>query len=165
MDHFHDLQRALETLSTKGAFLTVADAEGRVNPMTISWGYVGFSWGKPYFVTLVRRSRYTHELLESAKSFTVSIPYRDDLAKALAVCGSTSGRDADKAAAAGIRFVPGKAVDSPLVEGCGMYYECKIGYVDTIHTGKLPPELQKNHYPTGDDHDLYYGEIVAAYNG
>lgn len=158
MEFYEDLARAMQNLSTTGAFLTVRDNSGRVNTMTISWGYVGFSWNKPHFLTLVRPQRFTHELIENADSFTISIPYDGKLKDALAVCGTKSGRDTDKAALAGIRFVDAQKVDSPVVDGCDMYYECKITYTDALEVEKLA--LGASAHYNGDRHDLYFGEIV-----
>ena len=89
----------------KGAFLTVSHG-GRDNTMTIGWGSLGVIWGKPVFSVLVRPSRYTYGLLEASGEFTVSVPLTD-MAKALGVCGSKSGRDLDKFAAAGLQKLPG----------------------------------------------------------
>ncbi|NMB08592.1 MAG: flavin reductase family protein, partial [Tissierellia bacterium] len=96
MDYTLNLVEALKSLEERGAFLTVKDNENRVNTMTIGWGNIGYEWGRPVFIVLVRESRYTHELLENAKDFTVSIPLDNKMNKALGYCGSKSGRDYDK---------------------------------------------------------------------
>lgn len=164
MKFYEELDKALEHLSSGGAFLTVRSADGKANTMTISWGYVGFSWGKPHFITMVRPQRYTHDLLESADSYTISIPCGEGMKQALAICGTKSGRDVDKEALAGIRFQPGRQVASPVVAGCDIYYECKISYIDPLETGKLAAVFGEACYK-GDRHDFYYGEIVTAYRG
>lgn len=162
MKFYEDMENALKNLTERGAFLTVKDRDGRVNTMTISWGYIGLSWAKPHFITLVRPQRFTHDLIENADSFTISIPYDGKLKEALAVCGSKSGRDIDKEAETGISFVPGQAVDSPVVGGCDIYYECKISYSDPLEVDKLADELSGRNY-NGDRHDFYYGEIVSVH--
>ena len=53
MNFYENLEDAMKNLTTRGAFLTVKNNQG-VNTMTISWGYIGFSWNKPYFVAMVR---------------------------------------------------------------------------------------------------------------
>jgi flavin reductase (DIM6/NTAB) family NADH-FMN oxidoreductase RutF len=142
-----------------GGFLTVRDAGGRVNTMTISWGFAGVIWSKPHFVTVVRPSRYTYELLKTADSFTVSVPF-GGLKDELRVCGAESGRDVDKSKI--VEFAPSKSVDSPIVAGCDFYYECIINYRDGLHGGKMPPAIDKAHY-NGDWHDFFIGEIVEVY--
>ncbi len=161
MKFYENLDVAMENLTKRGAFLTVKGEQG-VNTMTISWGYVGFSWNKPFFVAMVRPQRYTYEFIESGDSYTISIPFSDEMKSALAICGTKSGRDIDKEKEANIEFVPSKSVSSPIVDNCDMYYECKITYVDRINKENFPKELMKN-YPIDDFHYLYYGEIAEAY--
>lgn len=162
MKFYEDLEKAMENLTKRGAFLTVKGNDGTVNTMTISWGYIGFSWNKPCFVTLVRPQRYTHDILADAESYTISIPYGAEMAKALGICGSKSGRDIDKEKAAGITFIPAQQVAAPIVDQCDIYYECKLIYKDKLEVDRLPGELAEKSYQ-GDYHDLYYGEIVAVY--
>jgi len=67
---------------SKGAFLTVASDE-RINTMTIGWGSLGHLWGKPIFMIMVRKSRYTYQLIEKSNEFTVTLPEDNDLKKEL----------------------------------------------------------------------------------
>ena len=73
MDFNEKLNLSMEYLHKQGAFLT-AKVDDKVNTMTISWGSVGFMWGKPVFMALIRPQRYTNEFIEKSNSFTVSIP-------------------------------------------------------------------------------------------
>lgn len=161
MNCFDNLDLAMKNLIKRGAFLTAKGDLG-VNTMTIAWGYIGFSWNKPYFVAMVRPQRYTYEVLKSAEDFTVSIPYSDNMKNALTICGTKSGRDINKEKEANISFISSNIVSSPVVKDCNMYYECKITYIDKIDKDKFPNELKKN-YPLDDYHFLYYGEIVDCY--
>ena len=159
--NFHEKAgKALEILS-KGAFLTTA-ADGQTNTMTIAWGSIGFMWNKPVFTVLVRPSRHTFQLIERSAEFTVSIPL-GDMQQALTLCGTKSGRDMDKIAAAGLTLSPGKEVATPVIGGCGLYYECKVLYKQTMTPVELAPETNKQCYANGDYHTFYFGEIVAAY--
>jgi flavin reductase (DIM6/NTAB) family NADH-FMN oxidoreductase RutF len=153
------MDQGMRELSAHGAFLTAKSAVG-VNTMTISWGFVGFVWAKPHFITVVRPQRYTKEILDGgADSFTVSIPFGEALKEELTVCGTKSGRDIDKSTI--VRFVPAKAVDSPVVEGCGLYYECKINQVQPLDGALMPPEVAK--FYDGDYHIMYFGELAECY--
>ena len=154
------LTQALAILP-KGAFLTTA-ADGKVNTMTIGWGSIGTVWQKPCFMVMVRQSRYTHELIEKGTEFTVSIPV-NEMKKALGLCGTKSGRDMDKISAAGLTLLPGKVVGVPVIKGCGLHFECKIVYKQTMEQNLLEANNDKAWYANGDYHTLYYGEIVAAY--
>ena len=50
-DYASDICNAMK----KGILLTTA-ADGKVNTMTIGWGFIGVEWGKPIFVALVVRA-------------------------------------------------------------------------------------------------------------
>ena len=153
-----NLGTALQHLSTKGAFLTVSDGE-TTNTMTIAWGYIGFMWGKPCFMTMVRPQRYTFDVLKKADTFTVSVPF-GTLLQELEICGTKSGRDIDKSKV--VSFLPSKTVKSPVVAGCDAYFECRIIYKDALK-GELMPEDVKSKMYIDDFHHLYYGEIVESY--
>jgi flavin reductase (DIM6/NTAB) family NADH-FMN oxidoreductase RutF len=146
---------------TRGAFLTTA-WEGRVNTMTIGWGQLGFIWSRPIFTVLVRPTRFSFGLLEQSREFTVSLP-DGDMEEELAVCGSTSGRDGDKFAAAGLTAMPSQVIATPVVGGCALYYECRVLYQHTLAPLALDPSVASM-YTSNDHHTVYHGEIVAAYH-
>lgn len=162
MDFNKNLDKAMEYLHKQGAFLTSKNEE-KINTMTISWGSVGFMWGKPVFMALVRPQRYTNTFIESSKKFTVSIPFSKDLKKALGICGSKSGRDIDKEKEAGITFISGLNKDMAVIDKCNVYYECNVLYSNKLKTEELSEDIRKNFYGSGDTHILYFGEIVNCY--
>ena len=145
----------------KGAFLTVSHG-GRDNTMTIGWGSLGVIWGKPVFSVLVRPSRFTYGLLEASGEFTVSVPLAD-MAKALGVCGSKSGRDLDKFAAAGLQKLPGIKLATPVIGGAGLHYECKVVFKQPMNPALLDAGINAASYPSGDHHTSYYGLIEACW--
>lgn len=156
------LKELLEQLP-KGAFLTVKDDQDRVNTMTIGWGSIGFMWQKPVFIVMIRPSRYTYQLIEHAKEFTVSIPVNKDLKKALALCGTKSGRDIDKIKESNLTLEPGKIVHTPIIGECDLHYECKLVYRQVMEPALVDPGIKKLAYPQNDYHVMFYGEIVACY--
>jgi len=155
----HNMERGMRELSSTGAFLTVSGGD-TTNTMTISWGFIGFMWNKPHFITVVRPQRYTKQVLDSnADSFTISVPFDGKLKEALGICGTQSGRDIDKSKI--VNFVPALTVKSPVVEGCDLYYECKINTAQPLDGALLPAHIQK--FYEDDFHCLYMGEIVECY--
>lgn len=152
--------QVLQTLP-RGAFLTVSNA-GRDNTMTIGWGNIGVIWGKPIFTVLVRPSRFTFGLLEASGEFTVSVPL-NDMSKALAICGSSSGREIDKFAAAGLKKLAGTKIATPVIAGAGLHYECKVVFKQPMNPLLLAKELGDVCYPNGDHHTIYYGLILASW--
>ncbi|SFB00492.1 flavin reductase family protein [Clostridium frigidicarnis] len=162
MEFYNNLGMAMENLIKRGAFLTCKTGE-KINTMTISWGYVGFSWRKPYFVAMVRPERYTNKFMNEGEDFTISIPYSDDMKNALMICGTKSGRNIDKEKEANIEFISSKSVKSPIINNCNMYYECKVSYVDPLKSDNLPKDIKEKFYNGDGDHIMYYGEIVNSY--
>ena len=145
----------------KGVFLTT-QYKGKTNTMTIGWGSIGVIWRKPVFTVLVRHSRYTHELLEKSREFTVSIPF-GTMNSELSLCGTKSGRDTDKIAAAGLTAIPGKKLNTPVIKGCKLHYECKVVATQELPAETLTAEINAGCYPDGDYHTMYIGEITASY--
>lgn len=161
---FQELSQDYLNQLVKGAFLTVKH-EGKVNTMTIGWGTIGYIWNRPIMMVPVRFSRYTHTLIHEAQSFTVSVPITKDLKKALALCGTKSGRDMDKINASGLTLAPpqSEAIETPVIAECELHIECKIVYKQAMDLSLLDEQAVKSQYANGDEHVLYYGEILAAY--
>lgn len=146
----------------KGAFLTVKHGD-RVNTMTIAWGSIAHMWYKPVFMVMVRYSRFTYELIDKAGSFTVSFPLHGQLKDALAVCGTKSGRDIDKIKECGLTLKEGQMVDTPIIDDCDLHIECKIIYKEPLKLETLSSEIKDKYYSQGNQHVLYYGEILKVY--
>lgn len=155
------VQEALRVLP-QGAFLTV-EADGEVNTMTIGWGNIGYIWGKPSLMVMVRHSRYTYQLLEKADNFTVSFPLNGQLQEELNFCGTKSGCDYDKFASCELETIPGQQVETPLIAGCDLHYECRVKFKQIMDEDNLAPHIDEQLYPQDDYHTLYYGEIVACH--
>lgn len=159
MDFTLNLEKVMSKL-IKGAFLTVKSGK-KVNTMTIGWGYIGIMWQKPFFIAMVRPQRYTNELLSKSDNFTVSVPLTNELNKELGICGTKSGRDIAKNEI--VNFIDSKSVESPIVEGNSMHYECRIKYVQKTNGKDFPKDIRDKMYPEEDYHFLYFGEIIEAY--
>ncbi|MEW9096173.1 MAG: flavin reductase family protein [Clostridiaceae bacterium] len=154
--------KAMEVIRDKGAFLTVKDKE-KVNTMTIGWANIGYQWRKPILTVLVRKSRYSYELIENTEEFTVSMPLNVDLKKELTICGTKSGRDIDKFKECNLILKEGKETTTPIIGNCDMHFECKIVYKQEMEPSLLCNEIKYRSYKNGDYHVLYYGEILDWY--
>jgi len=157
------LRRALD--DDKGVFLVVPAEGGPANPMTVSWGQIGFVWSRPIFTVFVRRSRYTYGCLRAADSFTINVPGDGELVEALSVCGTKSGRVLDKLAACSLHARPGVRVAAAYLTDCALHYECRIVARKQLI---LPDDIAsadvlKEHYAKDDPHLLVLGEIVGTY--
>ncbi len=151
----------------KGAFLTVGGES--CNPMTIGWAQFGVIWGKPMVTVLVRKSRYTFELLENTDVFSISVPALNDMQSALSYCGSHSGRDGDKLAATGLVRLPARFGGADGVAACKAHFECRIVYRQDMDLAALDETSRARYYgsnqalPNGDPHRILIGELLGAY--
>lgn len=159
---FQELSEDLLTQLVKGAFLTVKSFD-KVNTMTIGWGTLGYIWNKPVFMVPVRYTRHTYSMIDRVESFSVSVPVDQDLKKALAFCGTKSGRDMDKIKECGLTLAESQIIDTPIIADCALHLECKIVYKQAMEPGTLSRDIRTSSYPNNDFHVLYYGEIVKAY--
>lgn len=159
-EHFKELCEALEGA---GAFLVVEDAKGRVNAMTIGWAQLGVIWGEPLLSVLVRPSRHTFALLETATHFSVCVPPRGELKKELAFCGTKSGREYDKLRACGLAIKDGTAKGLKYIDGCALVYQCELYGRAPLARGSLAPAALKKYYePAETPHTLYFGKVLKA---
>ena len=169
MNWKHELEHigpALEQLAHKGgAFLTVGQGD-KLNTMTIGWGAVGYFWNKPFFIAAVRICRYTHEFLMEKPEFTVSFPLNEDFKKALAFCGTRSGKDLNKFEQASLEILPGHTVATPVIKGAFLQVECISRFQQEVMEDDLSPEIRQRFYAEGireQRHILYFGEITDLY--
>lgn len=142
-----------------GAFLSVPGD----NTMTIGWGSIGYYWGKPILIAVVRPSRYTYGLIEKAGQFSVSVPLDGALKKALGLAGALSGRDGDKFERCGLTRAPGRFIDGPVVAQCQLHLECKVLLRQDMTPDMMAPQVIQSAYPQGDLHRMYFGEILGCY--
>lgn len=156
---------ALEQIP-KGAFLV---GEGSDNPITIGWATFGFIWGRPVIEVLVRKSRYTHQFMESGATFTISVPKQGTFVSELALCGTKSGRDIDKIAAAKLTTKPARVGGASAIAGCESYFECRVLYRQDMALERMDDATRERCYGAnqvgtdGDPHTMYFGEVIAAY--
>jgi flavin reductase (DIM6/NTAB) family NADH-FMN oxidoreductase RutF len=162
VDYRKVLEETVRMLGDMGLLLAAQDAKGKPNAMAIGWATPGIIWGKPIFVVYVRPSRYTYKLIEQTNAFTVCVPDAQ-LKKAVAFCGSVSGRDHDKFAEMKLTAVPAKHVPAPLIEECPISFECAVVHKNDVVPKALTEEIRSGAYPGGDFHRCYFGEILACY--
>ena len=140
--------------------LVTAGTRESYNTMTASWGGLGVLWNRNVCFCFVRPTRYTYTFMEDAERFTLSI-FGEQSRKALNYCGSHSGKDVDKAKAAGITPA---ATDSGAVyfAEARLVLECeKIYFQDILPRNFLAEGIAKL-YPQRDYHRMYVGGIIRC---
>ena len=166
MGEFREIRADELTLSPAGEIggnwmLIAAEADGRANAMTASWGGLGVLWGKPAAFVFVRQSRFTKGLLDKSGVFSLTFWDRPKYAPMLAYMGEASGRAEDKIAHCGLTV---------LHDGGAPYFaEAKTALIcRTMGRMLLPPEsifdtdALTRYYPDSDWHDFYAAEITRV---
>jgi len=160
VDYQKVFPKIIPQIVKEGAFLVVKGKE-KTNVMTIGWATFGFVWRKPVMMVAVRKTRFTHGLLEGADSFTVTVP-TGDMKKEINLCGSKSGKNTDKFKESGLATLNAKKVDSPVLKVPGYHFECRIICRAPMDPQLITPDVEQL-YPAKDYHTLYFGEILASY--
>lgn len=142
--------------------LLSAGNESGYNTMTVSWGHLGVLWGKNTVAVYVRPQRYTKEFIDREELFTLSLP-GEKYRKELAYLGSHSGRDEDKLKRVNMNplFHDGTVsiLESELTLVCRKLYRAAL-----VPEGFMDHSIIDEDYPAADYHDMYVGEIIAAYS-
>jgi flavin reductase (DIM6/NTAB) family NADH-FMN oxidoreductase RutF len=134
------------------------------NTMTASWGGFGVLWSKDVAFMFIRPSRHSFGFANNAGNFTLSF-FDESFRPALSLCGEKSGRDIDKAAAAGLTpvFFSGGAFD-----GAVSFKEAKdIIVCRKLYTHDFDPSLFldaasiEKAYHGKDYHRMFIGEITG----
>ena len=131
------------------------------NAMTVAWGSMGIMWGKPFVQVVVRPVRYTYEFMERYDSFTVNA-FAPEYKRALLKLGSTSGRDGDKIAEAGLTVT---ALDGVAAfEEANLVLVCRKLYRQAMRPECFVDDAPNTaNYPGGDHHTIYIAEVEHVY--
>lgn len=142
-------------------FLVAAGDENGWNTMTASWGFAGIMWGKQTFTTVIRPQRYTKEFLDKSNTFTICF-FDESERKALAFCGSHSGRDCDKAKETGL--VPVFTDGTTAFEQAKLVLVCEKAFVQQMDAESfVDKSIIDANYASGDYHYQYIGIIKKIY--
>ena len=160
LDYMKAAAKVSRKFTRNGGFLTVQHGS-TINTMTVSWWNIGYMWAMPVLTVMVRKSRYTFELLEQAGDFTLSIP-APDLPKKLAEAGRTTGRGTDKISNLGLNVRDARRTATPVLAIPGVHYECRIALKTAMDDTRMAENVAKK-YSNDDYHTFYFGEILACY--
>lgn len=161
IDYKQAMAITTENLEHGGVFITVGSETP--NTMTMGWAALGTVWHKPVLVGMVRKQRYTYDLLQKAGEFTVSVPTKNPLKEELIFAGTKSGRDYNKFEGHGLTAVPAQEVSAPIIKECGLHFECRTILVQDMTGDQMDEKLVKGVYKAGDYHTMFYGEILRCY--
>ena len=139
--------------------LITAQQEDTANPMTASWGGLGFLWRRNVVFAFVRHSRYTFQLMESAQNFSLTF-FPPEYKKTLSYCGTVSGREQDKLSGSGLTLL--HHLDIPYFAQARLAIFCRKLYAQDIAPACFAdPSLLGDFYGDQDFHRMYVGEILS----
>lgn len=141
--------------------LITAGDRNSCNTMTASWGGLGVLWHEFVATAYVRPQRYTKGFMDREKYFSLSF-YGEEWRKALALCGTKSGRDIDKVKECGFTVEYGEG-DTPYFAEAELVIICEKLYVDDFKEDHFVNTAVRDHaYPEKDWHTFYIGKIVEV---
>lgn len=157
-------QLELNPFSTIGEdnFLITAGTKEKWNTMTAGWGGFGFVWNRPSVFIFVRESRYTLEFLDKYDSFSLSFfENSEDSLRILKEAGMKSGRNYSKMSELGLD--PVVLDDTICFKQANMSITCKKALKTLLSGDTFIDRGALSHYPQGDWHYLFIGEIDGIY--
>ena len=163
-----DFAPQILTALKKGVLLTTKTKDG-VNTMAIGWGHLGIEWNTPTFLAYVRGCRFTKDILDETKEFTVNIPLQDIDPKIIRVCGTKSGKNTDKITELGLTLEEPEFTSVPGIRQLPLTLECQVIYCQQQTPQNVIADHIFTHYQNPclnieqDYHTVYYGKIVGAY--
>ena len=141
-------------------FLLTAGGMSDWNTMTTGWGGLGYIWNEPAAFVFVRKERYTLSFLERSDIFTLSF-FPPEKKSVLTFCGTTTGRDTDKATGAGI--TPVQLDGGVAFDEANLVMTCRKIAETVLDDDALIDESIKSFYPLGDWHRMFIGRILGVY--
>jgi len=143
----------------KDWMLVTSGSISKFNMMTASWGHMGIMWNLPIAIAWIRPQRYTYRFANRCNGYTLSF-FTEEYRKALQICGTKSGRDCDKVAETGLTPMETER-GNVIFQEARLVLECRKVYVDDLRRQKFVlPRIAQKHYPEGDFHRFYMGEIM-----
>jgi len=154
-------QEILSRLREGGLLCTVTDKNSKINIITLGWGQIGPVYhGHPVFIIAVAPPRFSWHFLEEVPEFVMAVP-DDSLREAVRICGTLSGRDADKFKAAGLTPVASQHVKAPSVLECPLNIECRSYAKIAPPHELLTPEHHQA--PLNRQHTIYFAEVLGTF--
>lgn len=130
---------------TPAALITSVDEVGKPNIITLGEVF-NISIRRPVILGIaIRQATYSHALISRQREYVVNLPTRA-IAEQVWLCGSVSGRNADKFERFDLTQLPAAVVKPPLIAECPINLECRVMDIQVV-----------------GDHDLFMGEVVAQH--
>jgi flavin reductase (DIM6/NTAB) family NADH-FMN oxidoreductase RutF len=126
------------------AALIVTGTYENPNIMTVAW--IGMMSSNPNIIGIsIDKNRYSYELLNKNKQFTVNIPSSSNYIE-VDYCGVKSGRGINKFQDTKFTPIKSQFIEPPIIQECPFNIECKI--INEISFGRF---------------HAFFGEVLETY--
>lgn len=145
-------------LENSWAIVTTGTRDIKPNPMTVSWGGFGRIWNQDVCFIFIRKSRYTHDILDKTDSLSISFldeKYLSDKA----LFGKKSGRDCNKFELSNLHAGFDPDLNTYIISEAKRVLKCKKIYSIDIDENNMPDYIKEEFYPKGDIHTMYICQI------
>jgi len=141
-----EISEAIQAIKhpAKVAVAIVQDEKGKFNPITLEW-FMRTSIQPPLFAISIGHTRYSYECLQKNRFFNLCLPAKE-MASAVRIWGTKSGRDLDKLADSGLDWFAGRLAKYPIIREARATLECQV--ITQVKSG---------------DHTIYVGEVKHAW--
>ena len=150
----------IKMLSEDWMLITGCDGS-TFNPMTASWGGLGYLYNRPVAFCFINPSRHTYTLMENGDTYTLTF-YTETYCDALNYCGSHSGKDGDKVKGAGLTPITTPSGSKAFSEAW-MIIECKKLVAQPLQQGAIYDTELRHKWDGQKMHQMYIGEIINVW--
>lgn len=141
--------------------LITAGQEARFNPMTASWGGLGYMFDKPVAFCFVNPQHYTYGLMQEGDTYTLTF-YTETYREVLQYCGSHSGKDVDKVKETGLTPVTTPRGSKAFAEAW-MVIECRKLIAQPLGTASIALPALKAQWEGKQMPEMFIGEILNVW--
>lgn len=154
------------TLIGEDFFAITAGKEEHYNSMVGSGGGFGLLFKKPAIWCIIRSDRYTLELIEKKRSYTLSY-FSDEYKEQMLFWGSKSGRDSEKMKESRLTSIETPLGNISFTEA-KLIIECKLTQLTTPDPNDFCTREAENYvneaYKSANDYRKYlFGEMICAW--
>ena len=148
---FNDLEKSW-------AVVTAGTKETKPNPMTVSWGGFGRIWNQDVCFIFIRKSRYTHEILDKCDSLSISF-LDDKYLSDKVLFGKKSGKDLNKFEESNLHPGFDPDLNTYIISEARRVLKCKKIYEIDLDSNKMKDYIKDEFYKDGDIHTMYICQI------
>jgi flavin reductase (DIM6/NTAB) family NADH-FMN oxidoreductase RutF len=155
---WQNLYHLIKKLPNPGMLLATGD-KLKENIMTVGWLQFGILWNEPTASILVRPSRFTYDILNNTKKFTLNV-LPEKLNEKILFCGTNSGSYCDKFKETGLTKGYTSESDTIFIKESEIIIDCQVVLVEDIIPDNLSDIYIAKYYDEGDYHTIFTGIIT-----